>query len=66
MSFIIKYYGGKIMPITMGQMRNGYRTLIENQKERGHLEDSWEYMIKMDCKVAVCDKVDLRYSSMKL
>jgi len=50
MSFKIKYYyGGQLMQantfghvICVGQMRNAYKTLMENLKERDRLEDLWE------------------------
>jgi hypothetical protein len=44
--------------ICTGIMSNAYKTLMENLKERDHLEDSWKDMIKMDLKAIVCDKVD--------
>jgi len=36
--------------ICVGQMRNAYKTLMENLKERDHLEYLWEDVIKMDHK----------------
>ena len=58
MSFKIKYYyGGQLTQastfghvICMGKMRNTYKILMENLKERDHLGDLWEDVIKMDCK----------------
>jgi hypothetical protein len=58
MSFKMQYYyGGQLMQantfdhvICVGQMRNAYKTLMENLNERDHLEDLWGDVIKMDHK----------------